>query len=301
MSTFTQWISAFRLRTLFLAVAAVVLGSAMAWREGSFCTTIFLLALLLSVAIQILANLANDLGDFQKGTDITGKRQGPTRALQSGKISQKEMIRAVLLFVILCVATGLALIWSASPFRDPSAAWIMITLGAACILAALFYTMGKHAYGYRGLGDLFAFLFFGPVPVVGTWFLHTHLVGWQTVLPAIGLGLISSMILNINNMRDIENDNASGKITLAVKLGLPAAKVYHTLMTLISLACFAGYNILFAPAPWYRYAYLLVFLLPLKILFEIRHKEGQALDPYLKQTSLSGFLLVVAFALLINV
>jgi 1,4-dihydroxy-2-naphthoate octaprenyltransferase len=301
MSTFTQWISAFRLRTLFLAIAAVVLGSAMSWREGSFSITIFLIALLLAVAIQILANLANDLGDFQKGTDITGKRQGPTRALQSGKITQKEMKRAVVLFVILCVITGLALIWSATPFRDPSAAWIMVALGAACILAALFYTMGKHAYGYRGLGDLFAFLFFGPVPVIGTWFLHTHLINWQPVLPAIGLGLISSMILNINNMRDIDNDKTSGKITLAVKLGLPRAKVYHILMSLTSFTCFTGYNILFAVAPWYRYAYLLVFLLPLKILIEIRHKEGQALDPYLKQTSLAGFLLAVAFALLINV
>jgi len=300
MPTFTQWISAFRLRTLFLAVAAVVLGSALAWREGTFSTTIFLLALLLAVAIQILANLANDLGDYQKGTDITGRRQGPTRALQSGKISQKEMKRAVLLFILLCVVTGLALIGSAAPFSNASSTWIMIALGAGSILAALFYTLGKHAYGYRGWCDLFAFLFFGPVPVIGTWFLHTHLTGWQPLLPAIGLGLISAMILNINNMRDIQNDKASGKITLAVKLGLPAAKVYHTLMTFISFACFAGYNLLFEPAPWYRYAYLLVFLLPLAIVIEIRHKEGQALDPYLKRTSLSGFLLAVAFALCIN-
>ncbi len=223
MATFTQWISAFRLRTLFLAVATVVLGSALAWHEGAFNTTTFLLALLLAVAIQILANLANDLGDFQKGTDVTGRRQGPTRALQSGKISQKEMKRAVILFTIFCVVTGLALIWSAAPFRDPSSAWIMTALGGGSILAALFYTMGKHAYGYRGWGDLFAFLFFGR-------YGDRHLVsayarnGISTVLPAIGLGLISTMILNINNMRDIENDKASGKITLSVKLGLPGAK-----------------------------------------------------------------------------
>ena len=300
MPSFTQWISAFRLRTLFLAVATVVLGSALAWHEGAFSTITFLLALLLAVAIQILANLANDLGDFQKGTDITGQRQGPTRALQSGRISQKEMKRAVILFTILCAVTGLALIWSATPFRDPSSAWIMTALGGGSILAALFYTMGKHAYGYRGWGDLFAFLFFGPVPVIGTWFLHTHETGFQPVLPAIGLGLISTMILNVNNMRDIENDKASGKITVAVKLGLPGAKVYHSLLTLISFVCFAGYNFLFAPAPWYRYAYLLVFLLPFKIVIELRHKEGEALDPYLKLTSLSGFLLAVTFALCSN-
>ena len=139
MSTFTQWISAFRLRTLFLAIAAVVLGSAMSWREGSFSITIFLIALLLAVAIQILANLANDLGDFQKGTDITGKRQGPTRALQSGKITQKEMKRAVVLFVILCVITGLALIWSATPFRDRlhcldnGCSWCRMHLGSSLL------------------------------------------------------------------------------------------------------------------------------------------------------------------------
>ena len=300
MATIKQWISAFRLRTLFLAVATVVLGSGLAWHEGTFSITTFILAFLLAVSIQILANLANDLGDFQKGTDITGRRQGPPRALQSGTISLKEMKGAIAAFVAVCVVTGLILVINIAGMIDWPSALILILTGGICILAALFYTMGKHAYGYRGWGDLFAFLFFGPVPVIGTWFLHTLTFGFKPVLPAIGLGLISTMILNINNMRDIENDRASGKITVAVKLGLRNAKVYHALMTFTSFLCFAGFNILYEPSPWYRYVYLLAYLLPFKIMNDIRNKSGQQLDPYLKLTSLSGFLLALAFTLCLN-
>ena len=300
MATIKQWISAFRLRTLFLAVATVVLGSGLAWHEGTFRITTFILAFLLAVSIQILANLANDLGDYQKGTDLTGRRQGPTRALQSGTISPKEMKGAIALFVGICVIVGLTLVLHDEASGNGLSAVILIGLGAACILAALFYTIGKKAYGYKGWGDIFAFLFFGPVPVIGTYFLHTHSVDFQPVLPSVSLGLISTMILNINNMRDIENDRASGKITIAVKLGLPGAKIYHMLMTFVSFSCLAGYNLLFASSPWYCYAYLPAYLLPFMILHKIRHKRGQDLDPYLKLTSLSGLLIALTFTVCIN-
>jgi 1,4-dihydroxy-2-naphthoate octaprenyltransferase len=215
-------------------------------------------------------------------------------------ISQSEMKGAILLFIIICILLGLALVLNMAKQTDWPSAVILILVGGCSILAALFYTLGGNAYGYRGWGDLFAFLFFGPVPVIGTWFLHTHTLGVQPLLPAISLGLISTMILNVNNMRDIENDRASGKITIAVKLGLKQAKIYHMLMTLTSFICFALYNILYEPAPWYRYAYLIVFLLPFGILYQIRNRSGHQLDPYLKLTSLSGFLLAVAFAICIN-
>src|SRR5690554_4870491 len=276
------------------------MASGMAWRAGAFNLTTFILAFLLALTIQILANLANDLGDYLKGTDTTGFRQGPGRAVQSGMISQSEMKGAILLFIIICILLGLALVLNMAKQTDWPSAVILILVGGCSILAALFYTLGGNAYGYRGWGDLFAFLFFGPVPVIGTWFLHTHTLGVQPLLPAISLGLISTMILNVNNMRDIENDRASGKITIAVKLGLKQAKIYHTLMTLTSFICFALYNILYEPAPWYRYAYLIVLLLPFGILYQIRNRSGHQLDPYLKLTSLSGFLLAVAFAICIN-
>ena len=301
MTRLKLWIHAFRLRTLFLAVATVILASGMAWHEGAFNTPTFTLAFLLAVSIQILANLANDLGDYQKGTDITGKRQGPVRAVQSGLITPAEMKRTIVLFTVICIMLGLMLVVNITKTTGWTSTIILILLGGCSILAALFYTLGSNAYGYRGWGDLFAFIFFGPVPVIGTWFLHTHTFSFKPLLPAIGLGLISTMILNINNMRDLENDRSSGKITIAVKLGLNRAKIYHALMTVTSFFCFAGYNILYEPSPWYRYAYLLLFLLPFKNLNDMSHKSGQQLDPYLKLTSLSGFLLALAFALCLNI
>lgn len=300
MASVKNWISAFRLRTLFLAVATVVLGSGLALHEGNFSMTTLLLTLLLAVAIQILANLANDLGDFQKGTDTTGHRQGPARTLQSGKISVREMKGAIAIFSIICIITGLALVINVINYIPRSSAVTLITLGGASILAALFYTLGKHAYGYKGWGDLLAFIFFGPVPVIGTYFLHTHVFDFQPVMPAIGMGMISAMILNINNMRDIENDRASGKVTLAVKMGIKKAKIYHAAMTLATFLCFLGYSTLYAPSPWHRYLYLLVFLFLFRIMDNVRQKSGHALDPYLKLTSLSGFLLAIAFSICIN-
>lgn len=301
MATVKDWITAFRLRTLFLAVATVVLGSGMALHEGSFSMITFMLTLLLAVSIQILANLANDLGDFQKGTDTTGRRQGPARTLQSGKISSREMKGAIVVFSLICIITGLSLISNIISYISISSAAILIGLGGVSILAALFYTLGKHAYGYKGWGDLLAFLFFGPVPVIGTYFLHTHQFSFQPVLPAIGIGLISAMILNINNMRDIENDRSSGKITMAVKLGINKAKLYHGILTLASFFFFFSYNNLYEPTPWYRYLYLLVFLFLFRIMDSIRKKSGHALDPYLRLTSLSGFLLALLFSVCINI
>ena len=301
MATVKDWISAFRLRTLFLAVATVVLGSGLAWREDSFSMTTFLLALLLAVSIQILANMANDLGDFLKGTDTTGRRQGPTRTLQGGKISAREMKRAIVIFSIICMVTGLILVLNIITRIPRSSAVILIGLGGASILAALFYTLGKRAYGYKGWGDLLAFIFFGPVPVIGTYFLHTHLFNFQPVLPAIGIGLISTMILNINNMRYIDNDRVSGKVTIAVRLGIHGAKIYHAGLSIASFLSFLSYNTLYEAQPWYKYLYLLVFLFLFRIMDGIRRKYDQALDPYLKLTSLSGFLLAIAFSICINI
>jgi 1,4-dihydroxy-2-naphthoate octaprenyltransferase len=301
MAKLKHWISAFRLRTLFLAVATVILGSGLALHEGTFSVATFILAFLLAVSIQILANLANDLGDFQKGTDITGRRQGPTRAVQSGDIFPREMRGAIAVFVIICSVVGLALVLNIVPFIDRGSAAILLGVGAISILAALFYTIGKHAYGYKGWGDIFAFFFFGPVAVIGTYFLHTHSFGFQPVLPAIGLGCISTMILNVNNMRDIENDTASGKKTVASRLGLKNARIYHALLTFSVIACFLSYSFMYAPEPWYRYVYAFVFLLQLRILNTVFKKKDRELDPCLKSTSLSGFLLAVVFAVCINI
>lgn len=300
MSTIKHWISAFRLRTLFLAVATVILGNGLARHEGKFNIVVFLIALLLAISMQILANLANDLGDYFKGTDTTGKRQGPTRSLQGGVVSVSEMKNAIAIFVIICSISGIILIGSAYQYINRSYAIILLGLGALCILAALLYTIGEKAYGYKGWGDFFAFVFFGPVPVIGTYFLITHIVDFRPVMPAIGLGIISTMILNINNMRDIDNDRSSGKITVAVRLGLSKSKMYHTFLTFASFLCFLTYNYMYELTSWYRYIYLLFFILLFKILIQIQNKEGSDLDPYLKLTSISGFLIAVSFSICIN-
>ncbi len=300
MASFNRWIHAFRLRTLFLAVASVILGSGLAWFKGQFTLHTFLLACLLAVTLQVLANLANDLGDYLKGTDTTGRREGPVRALQGGSITPRAMKRAVTAGVLLSMGLGLALIFTARDLDRNSGALILLLLGGASILAALFYTMGQHAYGYRGWGDLFAFFFFGPVPVIGTYFLHTGSADALPLLPAIGLGLISSMILNVNNMRDIENDQSSGKITIAVKLGLKGAKRYHAVMTISTFLCFIAFNLIYLPSSMPGYLYLLIFIKLIAIMHAIKSHEGAALDPYLKETSLSGFFLSLAFVLCIN-
>jgi 1,4-dihydroxy-2-naphthoate octaprenyltransferase len=300
MSSAKDWISAFRLRTLFLAVASVILGSSLAWHEGMFSAVTFILALILAVSAQILSNLANDLGDYQKGTDTTGNRKGPVRAVQSGHITAYQMKKAVVIMAFWVAAVGLILIRNAASTIGLKSVLIMLVIGLLCILAAVCYTLGKHAYGYRGWGDFFAFLFFGPVPVIGTYFLHVHFLDFKPVFPSIGLGLISAMILNINNMRDIENDLAAGKITIASKLGLNKAKIYHSLLTVLMCFCFLSYSFLYASTPWYRYLYILAFLFPLKILVEIYPKSGRDLDPYLKQTSFFSLLLVIVFSVFIN-
>lgn len=300
MASAKDWISAFRLRTLFLAVSTVILGSGLALYKGGMDLTVLTFAMILAIAIQILANLANDLGDFQKGTDITGKRVGPTRAVQGGLITAAQMKVAILVFIVICVLSGSVLVYKIAPFVSITA-WIsLLFIGLLCILAAMFYTMGKSAYGYRGWGDLFAFLFFGPVPVIGTYFLHTHSVDFIPVLPAISIGLVSTLILNVNNMRDIENDRKSGKKTVAVKLGLSRAKFYHSTLTFFSFFCFLSFNYLFASQPWYRFIYLFFFLILFKVLRDIKFKSGHELDPYLKITSLSGLLIALSFVVCIN-
>ena len=301
MAKLKNWISAFRLRTLFLAVAGVTLGTGVALQEGKFSAITFVLALALAVSIQILSNLANDLGDYLKGTDVTGNRQGPARAVQSGKISPGEMKTAIGIAIVIVAAIGLTLVLDAAESYTQPSVFLLLAIGLVCILSALFYTIGRYAYGYVGLGDFFAFLFFGPVAVIGTYFLHAHSPGFQPVLPAVGLGFISTMILNINNMRDMDNDKASGKITFALLLGLKNAKIYHTLLTFGMFTCFLQYSFMFAASPGYRFLYVVVFLYQFYLLTQVHKKTGRELDPYLKLTSLSGFLLAVVFSICINI
>jgi 1,4-dihydroxy-2-naphthoate octaprenyltransferase len=204
-----KWINAFRLRTLPLAFSCIIMGSGLAYAAGQFNLTVFILALITTLFLQILSNLANDYGDFVKGTD-NDERVGPDRTMQSGLITKPEMVRIMWVIALLCSIFGVWLIYEGTIGLDLSKAGLFAILGLTAMGAAVKYTLGENPYGYAGLGDLFVFLFFGWLGVVGSYFLHTHLFDLNLLLPASAIGLFTTAVLNINNMRDHEADAKSG-------------------------------------------------------------------------------------------
>ena len=297
----SPWISAFRPHTLFLAAAGVILGSGLALHVGRFDLTTAILTLTTAILLQLLSNLANDLGDYVQGTDQTGSRVGPMRSVQSGKISPHKMKIGIGITTLITMFSGLVLLLRLFHTIGLIVIVVFLIVGALSLFSALFYTLGERPYGYKGWGDFFAFLFFGPIAVMGTYYLQTQIVDFKSVLPSIGMGLLSAMILNVNNMRDIDNDAYSNKRTIAVRLGLERAKVYHSTMMLIMYACFLIYSFLYAITPWYRFVYIIVYLFQFIILIQIFKKEGKELDPYLRKTALSAFVLSILFSVCINV
>jgi 1,4-dihydroxy-2-naphthoate octaprenyltransferase len=247
-SKLKAWISAARLRTLPLSISGILVGSAYAYysayaanfqykpnafelaiNQGYFHNQFFaivLLALITTLGFQVLSNFANDYGDGVKGTD-NEDRIGPMRALQSGIISPKEMKRAMLLTALLTLISAILLIYVSLGIERLLVSLFFLVLGIAAIWAAIKYTVGDNAYGYRGLGDVFVFIFFGPVSVMGIYYLITKTINWEMIFPSITIGLLSVAVLNLNNMRDVESDKKAGKNTIVVKLGLAKAKVLH--------------------------------------------------------------------------
>ncbi|MDR1707864.1 1,4-dihydroxy-2-naphthoate octaprenyltransferase [Dysgonomonas sp.] len=300
MASTKSWISALRPRTLFLATATALCGSGIAYSSGKFSILVLILTILIANILQLLSNMANDLGDYEHGTDTTGERIGPQRTVQSGAITPKQMKKAIYIAIGSAAIVGCLLIYAALQFMELKYILIFLTLGGASIIAAIKYTSGKNPYGYKGLGDIFSFVFFGLVSVVGTYFLHMHQLGFKPWLPAIGLGFLTVCVLNLNNMRDIDNDRKSGKITIPVRIGLKNAKLYHAALTIGAMICFFVYSIIYTEQ-WYQYLYLLSFIFFIKILIDIfRISENRELDPYLKYTSMGTFILSVCFCICIN-
>ncbi|MGR5177846.1 1,4-dihydroxy-2-naphthoate polyprenyltransferase [Vibrio mediterranei] len=232
------WLDAARPKTLPLALVSIVTGSALAFSTGKMSWSVALLALLTATLLQILSNLANDYGDAVKGTD-NDNRLGPMRAIQSGEVSQTAMRKAIILNVVLTILAGLGLVLHALDSLQNILAFI--GLGVLAIIAAIAYTVGNKPYGYVGLGDISVFIFFGLLGVSGTYFLHTGHIDSLLFLPAVGCGLLAVAVLNVNNMRDIENDSACGKRTVAVRLGERKAKMYHFTLLLCAVIAFALY------------------------------------------------------------
>lgn len=259
------WVDAARPKTLPLALVSILTGSVLAFSVGSWSWPVTGLALLTATLLQILSNLANDYGDALKGTD-NEQRLGPMRAIQSGAVSLADMKQAMIINVLLTIVSGLALVFYALDSAQSIAAFL--ALGVLAILAAIAYTVGNKPYGYVGLGDVSVFIFFGLLGVSGSYFLHTGQIEWRLLLPSLGCGLLAVSVLNINNMRDIENDALCGKRTVVVRLGQQRAKIYHLLLLVGALCAFASYLLLQDRSAWLS----VPFLFSLIVLFE----HGQA-------------------------
>lgn len=289
------WIAAARPRTLPLALSSIALGSFLAASHGTFLWPVFILCVITTIFLQILSNLANDYGDSIHGADHKD-RQGPQRAVQSGVVSSEEMKKAVILFSGLSLISGLTLLWVALNGQSLAILGFLL-LGLLCIGAAIMYTNGKNPYGYAGFGDISVFIFFGLVGVCGTFFLHTGYFDPLVLLPAASCGLLSTAVLNINNIRDIESDTLAGKMSIPVRIGGKAARGYHLILLVGSLAASFLY-VWFTYRNWQQYVFLLVTpVFALNAFLVFTRTDAKKLDPLLKQMALSTLLFVLIFGL----
>ncbi|KPD03930.1 1,4-dihydroxy-2-naphthoate polyprenyltransferase [Moellerella wisconsensis] len=247
------WLESLRPKTLPLGVIAIVTGSALAYWTDNFKWPVALLSIITAGILQILSNLANDYGDAVKGSD-TAERIGPLRGMQKGIITQEDMKKALKITISLACFSGLLLIIVAC--EKPEDALGFLVLGLVAIVAAITYTVGKKPYGYLGLGDISVLIFFGWLSVIGTYYLQANSFDIVTILPATACGLLSVAVLNINNMRDIENDIKAGKNTLAVRLGVQGSRIYHAIIIISAILCLIFFNLIYLHG-WSGWLFLL--------------------------------------------
>ncbi len=292
---FRAWMQAIRLRTLPLAMASIAMGSFLAADEGLFNTSIFILAAITTIFLQILSNLANDYGDSLHGADST-LRKGPRRSVQSGLISAGSMKIAIIITAILSLLSGTALLFIAIENMN-STFIIFLLLGIAAILAALGYTMGKNPYGYSGLGDLFVLLFFGLLGVLGTCFLFTGYLNTYHILPALTSGLFATAVLNVNNIRDIESDAVAGKKSIPVRIGRKRAVIYHWILLSTGFGLALAYALILYDSP---FQFLFLITLPLFIQngLDVQNKRSAPdLDPSLRKMAISSLVFTLMFGI----
>ncbi|MFN7043687.1 MAG: 1,4-dihydroxy-2-naphthoate octaprenyltransferase [Flavobacterium sp.] len=286
-----HWIQAARLRTLPLSVSGIVVGSAYAYYQGFSDWRIVVLALLTTLGLQVLSNYANDYGDGVKGTDAN--RIGEKRLVAAGVITAEQMKKAVIITAVLTFIIALLLIYIAFGKENFALSLIFILLGIGSIGAAIKYTVGKSAYGYSGFGDVFVFIFFGLVSVVGSNFLFTHFIDWKLFLPATAIGMLSVAVLNLNNMRDIENDKIAGKNTLVVKMGLENAKKYHYFLIISATVLFMIFEVLMN-----LQSLVVIFCFVLftnHIFFVKKNSIPKEFDSQLKVVALGTFIISLLF------
>lgn len=291
-----HWLKAARLRTLPLALSSTILASFVAVSEDDFNLWVLIFATLTTIFLQVLSNLANDYGDYKKGSDRSD-RIGPERMVASGKISPQQMKIAVVIFVILSFLSGSALIYFGIKGKDLGLVAFFFVLGILAIVASIKYTVGKGAYGYYGYGDIMVFLFFGLTGVLGTYFLHTGSFRLDMLLPATSIGLLSAGVLNLNNLRDYESDKISEKRTLVVMMGNKKAKIYHLLLISGAVVTTSAYSLIN-----FKSGYQFLFFLAVPLFFNdiktvLQNTQPIELNTELKKLALSTLFFSLTFGI----
>ncbi|MBP6127256.1 1,4-dihydroxy-2-naphthoate octaprenyltransferase [Flavobacterium sp.] len=288
-NTIQPWIQAARLRTLPLSISGILVGSAYAYYQHSFDWIIFVLALCTTLSFQILSNFANDYGDGIKGTDAN--RIGEKRLVASGEITSAQMKKAIIINSVIAFVLAVALIYFAFGQENFVYSFTFLVLGMASIAAAIKYTVGNNAYGYSGFGDVFVFIFFGLVAVIGSNFLYSQHIDIKLFLPATAIGMLSTAVLNLNNMRDIENDRIANKNTLVVKFGLKWAKKYQHFLIIVPFLCLFVFSIGVKTKIFLSFFVFIFFLMHLE---KVRKSTSAVdFDPELKKVALGTFVLSI--------
>ena len=291
MQQIKVWLSAARLRTLPLSISGILVGNALSLNQPDFSWSLFVLMLLTAISFQIISNFANDYGDGVKGTD-NENRIGPKRVLQQGLLSKQVLKNGIIVMSLVALLLACILIFVAFGAQSLAYGAVFFGLALLSVWAAISYTVGDKAYGYRGLGDLFVLLFFGGVGVLGSYFVQLKTFSWPVLLLGLAIGLFSAAVLNLNNMRDRINDGVVGKKTLAVLLGAKAAKRYHFIligcaMLLITIVfLIASYTFFWIP-------FIALIPLIMHLIKVIKISDPKQFDPELKKVALSTFFLSV--------
>ena len=301
-----SYIKAARLRTLPLSISGIILGSYLGnefvnsllehtIRTSIWESSIFWLAIFTTIGFQVLSNYANDYGDGIKGSDKN--RTGEARMVSSGAITPKQMKTAMIITTTITLLIALLLIYVAFGSESFGYSILFFGLGIASIAAAIKYTVGNSAYGYSGFGDIFVFLFFGLLSVVGSYFLYTKIINFEIFLPAFSIGLLSTAVLNLNNLRDREQDKTNNKNTLVVKLGVVRAKKYHYFLIIGALIAALIYTFLNFSSI-YEFVFLVAFIPLVKNMITVsRNNTPAELDGELKKVALSTFLFAILFGI----
>lgn len=292
MSKFSSAVRSMRLRTLPLSLSGVCLGMLLAASDYHVSLTVAIFTILTTVSLQVLSNLSNELGDYYHGTD-TADRLGPNYGLMEGGLKVSDMKLLIGGAILCCIVFGLLMIRASFGTLFSLESVCLMMLGAAAISGAMKYTLGRNPYGYQGLGDIFVFIFFGLVSVLGSYFVAAHTIpSWIFLLPATSIGLFSVGVLNVNNIRDMKTD-AENRVTVAIRLGEKRARIYQTVLIVMGWVCMIAFCLLRFFDPWH---YLFVLTLPMHIkhVSGVWKLNGKDLDRMLPLLVISTFL----FALL---